>query len=221
LRSSPLFDVDPFRRESRRLAVAREVERPTLVLGSTQSADLVAQPSVAQRGVDVVRRRSGGGAVFLQPDEQIWIDAWVPRDDDLWQADVAKAAAWVGAWWIGALSALGLVGLEVHAGRALPGELGGLVCFAGRGPGEVFHTGRKIMGLSQWRSREGALFSACAYRIWDPAPMIELIAIDANVTGALTSLAVGVGDLVSGWTDLTSLQDALLSSFSDWASTTS
>ncbi len=73
---------------------------------------------------------------------------------------------------------LGLSGLEVHAGRAVPGDLGELICFAGRGPGEVFSAGQKVVGLSQWRSREGALFSSCAYLHWDPVPMLTLLNLD-------------------------------------------
>ena len=53
--------------------------------------------------------------------------------------DVAAAAEWVGAWWTAALAGLGQHGFDVHTGRSVPGELGELVCFAGRGPGEVFH----------------------------------------------------------------------------------
>jgi lipoate-protein ligase A len=216
LSSGPLFDVDPFREEPRRIARAREVPGPTLVLGSTQAADVVVPVSGRRRSVEVVRRRSGGGAVYLHPGEQVWIDAWVPRDDPLWEADVSKAADWVGAWWASALGALGLAGLEVHSGRAVPGELGALVCFAGRGPGEVFWSGRKIMGLAQWRSREGALFSACTYRHWDPAPLLDLVEIEADLVDALGSAAVGLGDLNPDLISLASLEDALLSSLSDW-----
>jgi hypothetical protein len=34
-----------------------------------------------------------------------------------------------------------------------------VVCFAGRGPGEVFVNGRKTVGLTQWRVREGVFVS--------------------------------------------------------------
>ena len=68
----------------------------------------------------------------------------------------------------------------------LPGELGDLVCFAGRGPGEVFLGARKVVGLTQWRAREGALFSSCAYLRWDPAPLLELMYVDAHVREGVT-----------------------------------
>ena len=126
----------------------------------------------------LARRRGGGGAVYLEPGDPLWLDAWVPRDDPLWRFDVTQAAAWVGEWWVDALSGLGLGAFEVHGGRVVPGALGELVCFAGRGPGEVFHRGRKVVGLSQWRAREGALFSSCAYGRWDPVPMLGLLDTD-------------------------------------------
>jgi lipoate-protein ligase A len=203
------------------MALARVVERPTLVLGSTQRVELVARLRVKERRVDVVRRRGGGGSVFLQPGDHVWIDAWIPRDDPLWVPDVAAAASWVGAWWCDALGHFGLEGFDVHAGRARPGELGELVCFAGRGPGEVFHHGRKVTGLSQWRGREGALFSSCAYAHWDPAPLVDLIHVDdpvrAGLVRDLAPAVIGVEDLNPGVPDLDALRDALLSSFPNWA----
>ena len=116
--------------------------------------------------------------MYLEPGNHLWMDAWIPRDDPLWSYDVSVAAEWVGRWWVQALSASGGptgAAFSIHAGRSVAGRLGGLVCFAGRGPGEVFEGDRKVVGLSQWRSREGALFSSCAYTSWDPEPLLELL----------------------------------------------
>ncbi len=191
-----------------------------LVLGSTQPTDLVDGPAVRRRDIELARRRGGGGAVYLERGAQLWMDAWVPRDDPLWSHDVSAAAEWVGAWWMGALVRLGLTGLSVHAGRAAPGELGELVCFAGRGPGEVFHGVRKVVGLSQWRAREGALFSSCAYVRWNPEPLLELLDVDAHVrkdmSRDLVSVAVGLADL-EPVTDLGRVRDLLLGTFPSFA----
>jgi hypothetical protein len=92
------------------------------------------------------------------------------------------AAEWVGQWWRQALISAGAEAapLTVHRGRAVPGPHGSLVCFSGRGPGEVFHRGRKVTGVSQWRSREGALFQTCLYTHWDPAPLLDLLDLGAD-----------------------------------------
>ncbi len=216
--SQPLLDVEQFRREPHRLALAREVARPTLVLGSTQAAEVVDPVSARRRDVEVARRRGGGGAVYLEPGRQLWMDAWIPRDDPLWAGDVSGAASWVGKWWTEALAVGGQHGFDVHAGRAVPGALGALVCFAGRGPGEVFHDGRKVVGLSQWRAREGALFSSCAYLHWEPAPLVELLHAGeqrdrVDLADDLMSVAVGVHELEPPVGELTRLRQALLDSF--------
>jgi lipoate-protein ligase A len=121
---------------------------------------------------------------------------------------------------VAALERLGQRDFEVHTGRSVPGDLGELVCFAGRGPGEVLHSGRKVVGLSQWRSREGALFSTCAYERWDPAGLMALLDVDDTERGAivsdLASSAVGVGELQPAARDLEALGQALLSSFDGW-----
>ena len=157
------------------------------MLGSTQRSDVVDAVRATERGVAVVRRRGGGGAVLLRPGDHLWIEAWIPRGDPLWEADVAVAAEWVGAWWREALDpdGDGARGLAVHHGRAVPGPHGDLVCFSGRGPGEVFLADRKVMGISQWRSREGSLFHTCAYAHWDPRPLIDLLDVGSPRREAL------------------------------------
>ncbi len=217
---SELFDVEQFRTLRRRTAVVRDVTAPTLVLGSTQADGIVARDAEGAGASAVVRRRSGGGAVHLAPGAQLWVDVWVPRDDPLWADDVSAAAEWVGAWWVAALRSDGLDGLSVHRGRADPGPLGGLVCFAGRGPGEVFHEGRKVVGLSQWRAREGALFSACAYVRWDPAPLVALLHAPVGdheaLVRRLTRVAVGLAELEPAG-DALGLRDRLLDSLPSFA----
>jgi lipoate-protein ligase A len=212
-----LFDVEQFRSEPQRVAVVRAVSRPTLVLGSTQPTELVGRSAMREQEVELARRRGGGGAVYLGPGEQLWMDAWVPRDDPLWVLDVSVAAEWVGAWWIDALALAGQHGFDVHTGRSVPGELGELVCFAGRGPGEVFHEGAKVVGLSQWRAREGALFSSCAYLRWDPAALLALVNVDEDerdeLARQLAPMAVGLAELDPPVAELERVRELLLGSF--------
>jgi lipoate-protein ligase A len=196
-------------------------DHPTVVLGSAQRMEIVNAPRASALNAEVVRRRGGGGAVLLQPDDHLWIDAWIPRDDPLWDADVAVAAVWVGDWWSAGLSSLGIRGCQVHEGRAIPGEHGALVCFSGKGPGEVFRDDRKVMGVSQWRGREGALFHTCAYTHWDPRPLVDLLEVDPalkqSLVGDLAEAAIGVDDIGLGPKGMiTLLRDALLSTFATW-----
>lgn len=215
-----LADVEPFRQLPERHAVVRTVDHPTVVLGSTQSEALLAEAALAAAGVEMGRRRGGGGAVLLHPGDHLWVDAWIPRADPLWVADVAEAAHWVGAWWLAALGEVGLDGVQAHQGKAEPGTYGGSICFAGRGPGELFHLGAKVSGVSQWRSREGALFHTMAYRHWDVAPLVDLFEVD-DVTRAtwredLAGAAVGIEDLKADQGAFAAVGDSLLASFMDW-----
>jgi lipoate---protein ligase len=214
--SPSLFDVEQFRGETERLAVARAVTGPTLVLGSTQPTDVVDADAMGAAGVELARRRGGGGVVYLGPGEQLWLDVWIPRDDPLWVHDVSAAAEWVGAWWTSALAGTGQDGYDVHRGRSDPGDVGDLVCFAGRGPGEVFAGTRKVVGLSQWRAREGALFSSCAYVRWDPTPMLALLNVHEvrrpGLARQLEHLAVGLVELAPPLADVEGVRARLLES---------
>ena len=154
-----------------------EVTGRAVVLGSTQAADTVDSGVARASGLEVVRRRSGGGAVLVAPGELLWVDAFVPTGDRYWSPDVGRAAHWLGAVWAGALATSG-VEASWHDGGLVTAPWSRLVCFAGLGPGEVCVSGAKVVGLSQRRTREGALFSSAALLRWDPSALLAVLALD-------------------------------------------
>ena len=153
--------------DGRRHVWVFEVERPALVLGSVQPDHDVDDGAAFAVGVEVVRRRSGGGAVLVEPGAIAWIDLVVPRHDELWHDDVAVAAEWVGEAWTAALAAVDRPGGVVHRGGLVRTALAPVVCFAGTGPGEVLVDGRKVVGVSQRRTRAGARFQCSVPLAWD------------------------------------------------------
>jgi lipoate-protein ligase A len=181
-----------------------EVTRPTLVLGSSQGDDAVDWHRAAGRGVEVVRRRSGGSAVLVEPGSAVWVDVTIPAGDPLWDHDVGRAFHWLGAAWAEVLVAGG-VAASWHDGPMRRGGWSDKVCFAGLGPGEVTIDGRKVVGLSQRRTREAVLFQCCAALRWEPERILDLLALDdgdrARGAAELAEVAVGAGpgiDLIGG-----------------------
>ena len=159
---SELLDAPEPPPGSPRLARLHTVERPGLVLGSAQPASVADWAAAADAGVEVVRRRSGGGAVLLQPGRQVWADFFVPADDLLWSDDVTEAARWAGALWSSAVAPFAAEPVSVHTGRLTADRWGKLVCFAGQGPGEVFAGGLKVVGVSQRRNPRRARIQTTA-----------------------------------------------------------
>lgn len=170
-----------------------EVERPALVLGSTQSDDVVDHDATTAAGVEVVRRRSGGGAVLLRPGEVTWVDVLVPTDHPRAEPDVGKAFAWLGRAWAAAV-ARSVLGArpEVHEGPLERTRWSGLVCFAGAGPGEVRLGGAKVVGMAQRRTKGGALFQCAALLEWRPARLLERLALTAEERARAAGELVGV-----------------------------
>ena len=162
-------------------------DRPAIVLGSAQRIDHVAVPD----GADLVRRRSGGGAVWLAPGGTLWVDVLLPRDDPLWDDDVSRSGLWLGDAWAAALAGHGAV---VHRGPMARGPHADAVCFAGLAPGEVTRGrgGPKLVGVSQRRSRHGARFQCVAYADWDPAPLATALGVPLD---EVADAGAGVGDL--------------------------
>ncbi len=192
-----------------------QVTRPALVLGSgARQQDFVDQDLASRWGVDVVHRRSGGAAVLLEPGAQLWADLLIGREDPLWQDDIGRAAWWVGAWWQRSLARCGIA-TTVHQGRLQGGVLAGRICFAGVGPGEVLAEGRKLVGLSQRRTRDVARLQTVMLMHWRPEPLAELCGWPArrgswsalgplpaegdtvDRAAALGDVAVGLGELLA------------------------
>ena len=151
----------------RRTVWVLEPTSTAVVLGSTQL------DSVLVPGTPAVRRRSGGGAVLMEPGGLVWVDVFVPAGDPLWEADVGRAFAWLGRAWAEAVGA----DARAHDGPLVATRWSPLVCFAGVGPGEVTVGGAKVVGISQRRTRAGALFQCAALREWRPERLLDRLAL--------------------------------------------
>jgi lipoate-protein ligase A len=138
-------------------------EDTAVVLGSRQTADLVDEAECARLGVGVVKRRSGGGAVLVVPHHVVWIDIVAPPG--VVPDDVRGSMVWAGEHWRRALAPFtgASAELTVHTGSMVATPWSDLVCFAGLGPGEVSLDGRKLVGLSQRRTRNGVRIQGTLY----------------------------------------------------------
>lgn len=158
------------------------LDQPLLVLGGSQSVDVLDVASVGT--LSIRRRRGGGGLVLLQPDD-LWIDWWIPASDQRWSGDVRVSSLSAGRWWADALGGLVDGVISVHEGSLVGEPAHRVVCFAGRGPGEVFVNDRKAVGLTQWRVREGVFLSTVLAR-HRSEPIVDLLAAaPAGLTEAL------------------------------------
>lgn len=148
-----------------------KVRAPTIVLGSSQPSEVVDHEACRVAGIDVVRRRSGGGAVWLD-DDMVWVDVFVPAGHPRWDADIGRSMWWLGDAWADALRTAGVLGVRVHKEAMVRTPWSSLVCFAGLGSGEVTIHGRKAVGISQRRTRAGALFQCGLVRQWAPERLV-------------------------------------------------
>jgi lipoate---protein ligase len=121
----------------------------------------------------------------------------LPAGDPLWDDDVGRAVGWLGDAWASGLAAAGAPGpLAVHCGPMQRATWSDLVCFAGRGPGEVTGPrGAKVLGISQRRTRALARFQCALLAAWDPGAIAALLAVEdrAALAADLAGVAAGVG----------------------------
>jgi lipoate-protein ligase A len=170
--------------------------RPAFVLGSSQHANDVDEQFCAGRNVDIARRRSGGGAVLVDPFDSVWVDIVLPRDDILWVDDVGRAMHFVGRAWRDALAAVGMNDLVVNESPHVANDWSKTLCVAGRGTGEVFTAaGVKVVGISQRRTRDLARFQCIAYFAWDVESHVgalPLLRSDPTRVGGLVGVIPGI-----------------------------
>ena len=165
---------------------------PTLVLGSVQRRTVVDESAVARYDIAVARRRSGGGAVLVMPGQLVWFDVVVPAVDRRFghsASDVTASMRWLGTHIVSALGALGMSGVQMHEGPIEARRWGRLVCFAGTAPGEVTIDGRKLVGISQRRTRVGARFQCAVHTTWAPDRLVSLLTRPRPTTAELPEVA--------------------------------
>jgi len=163
--------------EATRSAFVLEVDGPSVALGSTQREGVLDADVVAANGLAVTRRHSGGGLVVMMPGDVLWIDVVIAAGDPLWRTDVGEAFVWLGRVWAEALADLGH-DAQLHRGGPRYAELGRAICFAGLGSGEVTVEGRKVVGMSQRRTRGWARFQCLVHRRFDPVLSRSLLSPD-------------------------------------------
>lgn len=178
-----------------------DVDRPALVLGSSQPLADIDLDACRDADVEVVRRRSGGGSVLLLPGESIWVDILIPTTNRHWTNDVSASAWWLGDVWREALRHCGVDDPVVHRGPLVSTSWSRQVCFAGLGGGEVTirpsgsqqgDGARKVVGISQRRTRSGARFQCALHLRWHPEAYAPLLNPPRPAVSDLQDVASGV-----------------------------
>ena len=158
----------------------------SLVLGSSQDDACIDYEYAEKIDVGIARRRTGGGAVFVDPKTLFWVDLFVPRGHRLWNDDIGVASIWMGGVWKDALGSLG-VDTHIHNRPFVKDSLAELVCFGGRAPGELLIGEKKVLGISQRRTRKGARFQCALALEWRPEEWIALFT-DASTKGLKSAI---------------------------------
>lgn len=155
-----------------------DITAPALVLGSSQPETDVDHDACRAAGVEIVRRRSGGGAVLLIPGEVTWLDVIVPQGSAGWADDVHAPMRWLGRHLAAVLEPMGLGPVRVHEAGLSITSWSRLICFDGVGAGEVLLDGRKLIGMSQRRTRHASRLQCCWYSTYVPGALVDLLAAE-------------------------------------------
>ena len=166
-----------------------------LVLGKSQRGkDFLNLSYLEEQNINLTVRQSGGGAVLVSPEDMLWVDIFVPKESRFWLADIAKASIWIGGIWRDALKRLDIECSLFHENFSRS-EASDLICFIGRAPGELFIDNRKILGISQRRSKHGTRFQCALIINWQPEHMVAAYtsAPIPNLGKLISSAGIGSG----------------------------
>lgn len=175
--AAALFDAEVLRSGHAPVFALPPHPEPIVVVGSAFRLEWLDATALAREGITVRRRRGGGGAVLLQPEDG-WAELWRPVESGGGTSELREAAVRAGARLRELLLAEGLA-TDVHEGGVQRPSAGAVACFAGLGPGELTVAGRKLLGISQWRVREGSLVSVVLVQR-EPARLARYLAEPAG-----------------------------------------
>jgi lipoate-protein ligase A len=187
-----------------------------LVIGSGQRPTDVDGAALAAAGVSLHKRGSGGTAVLFTPGF-LMQDIALPAGHRLARPDVSESYRWLGEVWAAALAALGVPTelVSIAAARADTAAADPLVrraCFGGRSPYELLAGGRKLVGFSQIRRRQGALLQVGVYAAWPGRELAALLRLPDPERGlleeALAARVAGLDELLPAAPEPAAIQAA-------------
>jgi lipoate-protein ligase A len=175
------------------------VTEPCLVLGRSGADAGAIEDAALDEGLPVLRRASGGGPV-LWDGGLLALDVVLPHGHPRESPDVVEGYRWLGETLAGGLRALGAPEVElveVPRARAAAPRPSDVACFGGLSPYEVLAGGRKVVGLSQARRRNGTLLQAGVLLHLDAARLARLLG-DDGLAADLAQAAAGLRELLPG-----------------------
>jgi lipoate---protein ligase len=201
-------------------------------------ADVVDPGRCAARGVEVLHRRAGGGAVLVDRDMMLCGAICLPLPHPLGASDDLTASyRWLGehlAWRLADMGVRDARRVEVEQARgdvAALKSLGDavsqlllLACYGALSPHEVVVGRAKLVGLAQVRRRHAALFQL-GVLLQDQSPLADLLVVPDEDTrealrAALRQRTVGLAQLLDPLPDssvlVETLRDPALSADDSW-----
>ena len=148
---------------------------PTLSLGRNQTAcDKYNLEEIERRGIDVVRRPTGGRALMHWREVTYSVAAPLAGD-----ASLAESYERINKILVYGLASLGVHATEARGGARTPTP-GDLPCFATPAEGELISNGSKLVGSAQVREN-GALLQHGSILIHDDQPIVSSLLIEPAV----------------------------------------
>ncbi len=176
------------------------VTTPCLVLGRSADDTRGIEDAAWDEGLPVERRSSGGGPVLWDPG-LLALDVVLPRGHARETRDVVEAYRWLGealARGLGALGAPGVEVVEVPRARDAAPRPADVACFGGLSPYELLAGGRKVVGLSQTRRRQGTLLQAGILLDLDAALLARVLGGGEPLAADLAAAAAGLREWLPG-----------------------
>jgi len=142
---------------------------PAIILGASQRPDEQQLARAVSQGVELVRRKSGGGAVMAGA-EMLSVSVFVPSDHPISKGSTVKAYHWMGELWQKVFASYGLYSRLpsadeiVQSNQRAKSLATDWACYAAVAHGELLdQQGRKLLGVAQIRSRYGCVLTCGLY----------------------------------------------------------
>ena len=147
---------------------------PCLSLGRSQPLSDVDRAACARAGVDLVRRPTGGRAIFHT--DELTYSLALPQNDPRAAGGVVESYRRLSE---GLLAGLHRLGVEARQARPTQqkGSDPGAICFETPSDYEITVAGRKLVGSAQWRARGGVLQHGSLPLHGDLARIVDYLAL--------------------------------------------